>query len=189
MTDPVQFILAVVLLLATPGPTNTVMATGGAVNRGEPPWPFMLAELGGYLAIVFTSRLALLPLIDVHPAAGVVLKCLVVAYLVLTAVKLWRTRPAADPTVGRISARMVFVTTFLNPKGLVFAVAVIPRDSPALLAYFLAFGALVLVIGLGWFIAGRTLGVLSGSRAAALPRLSAAALIGFAVYLAATIVG
>ena len=132
MTDPVQFILAVVLLLATPGPTNTVMATGGAVNRGEPPWPFMLAELGGYLAIVFTSRLVLLPLIDVHPAAGVVLKCLVVAYLVLAAVKLWRTRLAADPTAGRISARMVFVTTFLNPKGLVFAVAVIPRNSPAL---------------------------------------------------------
>ena len=133
MTDPVQFIVAVVLLLATPGPTNTVMATGGAVNRGEPPWSFMLAELGGYLAIVFTSRLVLLPLIDVHPGAGVVLKCRRGRLSCLG-------RPsscgghgsAADPTAGRISARMVFVTTFLNPKGLVFAVAVIPRNSPAL---------------------------------------------------------
>ena len=74
---------------AFPARSNPGPATGGAVNRGEPPWPFMLAELGGYLAIVFTSRLALLPLIDVHPAAGVVLKCLVAAYLVFAAVKLW----------------------------------------------------------------------------------------------------
>ena len=189
MTDPVRFFLAVVLLLATPGPTNTVMATGGAVNRGRSPWPLMLAELTGYLAIILLSRLVLLPLIDVHPLAGMVIKGAVVAYLVFAAVKLWRMHPTAGPAAGTISARMVFVTTFLNPKGLVFAVAVIPRESPALAAYFAAFAVLVLLVGLCWFMAGRTLGVLSGPHAAALPRVGAAALIGFAGYLVTTVIG
>src|SRR5215217_6371640 len=92
MTDPIQFALAVLLLLATPGPTNTVMATAGAVNRGEVPWLFMLAELGGYLAIVLLARLVLSPLIAVYPTVGVALKVLVVCYLVYAAVRLWRTR-------------------------------------------------------------------------------------------------
>ena len=92
MTDPIQFALAVIVLLGVPGPTNTVMATAGAVNRGEWPWLFMLAELAGYLAIILLARLALLPLIDAHPWVGVALKIVVVAYLVFAAIKLWRTR-------------------------------------------------------------------------------------------------
>ncbi|HWA45323.1 MAG TPA: LysE family transporter [Hypericibacter adhaerens] len=188
MTDPVQFALAVLLLLSVPGPTNTVMATAGAVNRGEWPWPFMLGELAGYFAIVLLARLVLLPLIDAVPWLGVALKCLVVLYLVYAAIRLWRTRLGNAGATGRVSVRLVFFTTFLNPKGLIFAIAIIPREHPALWGYFAAFAALVLAIGCCWFMAGRTLGVLAGRRAGVLPRLGSLALLGFAGYLVASLV-
>lgn len=183
MTEPLQFLLAVVLLLAVPGPTNTVMATAGAVNRGEGPWRFMAAELAGYLAIVALARLVLLPLVDVYPAAGVALRLVVVAYLLYAAVRLWRTPIALDQR-RRISPWLVTTTTLLNPKGLVFAISIIPRAHAALWAYFAAFSILVLTIGCAWFLGGRTLAILSGRRAGMLPRLGAVALTGFAAYLA-----
>ena len=183
MTDPLQFLFAVVLLLAVPGPTNTVMATAGAVNRGEGPWRFMAAELAGYLAIVALARLVLLPLIDAWPVAGIALKLLVVAYLLYAALRLWRTPIALDER-RRISPWLVATTTLLNPKGLIFALSVIPRAHQALWAYFVAFAILVLAIGCAWFLGGRTLAIVSGERAGLLPRVGAVALTGFAAYLA-----
>ena len=188
MTDPIQFALAVIVLLGVPGPTNTVMATAGAVNRSERPWLFMLAELAGYLAIILLARLALLPLIDAHPWVGVALKIVVVAYLVFAAIKLWRTRISAEGAHGRVRPQLVAATTFLNPKGLIFAITIIPRDHPMLLAYFAAFGALVLIIGGCWFMAGRTLGILAGPHASILPRVGSVALVGFAGYLVASVI-
>ena len=188
MTDPIQFVLAVLLLLATPGPTNTVMATAGAVNRGEWPWLFMLAELGGYLAIVMLARLVLLPVVDAHPWTGIALKSLVVLYLIYAAIKLWRTRIATEGASDRVSPQLVALTTFLNPKGLIFAITIIPRDHPMLPAFFGAFAVLVLLVGCCWFVAGRTLGVVAGPRAALLPRVGSVALVGFAGYLVASII-
>ncbi len=187
MTDPIGFALAAFILLAVPGPTNTVMATAGAVNRGAAPWPVLLAELLGYLAIVLLAKLALLPLIDAYPWVGVVLKCIVVAYLGYAAFRLWHTRLAADGATGRVNARLVFVTTFLNPKGLIIAIAILPRNDPMLAGYFVAFAVLVLVTGGAWYAAGRTLGVLAGNRASLLPRAGSLVLAGFAGYLATTL--
>lgn len=189
MTDPLQFILAVVLLLAVPGPTNTVMATAGATNRGEAPWPFMAAELVGYLSIIALARLVLLPLTEAFPLVGAGLKVVVVAYLLYAAFRLWRTRLVLTATSDRISGWLVYTTTVLNPKGLVFALTIIPKTHPALWAYFAGFAILVLLIGCAWFMAGRALVVVSGRRASLLPRLGALALTGFAAYLASTLAG
>jgi threonine/homoserine/homoserine lactone efflux protein len=188
LTDPIQFALAVLLILATPGPTNTVMATAGAVNRRDWPWLFMLAELCGYLAIIMLARIVLLPLIDAHHWVGVALKVLVVGYLVFAAIKLWRTPIALDGAAGRISPQMVALTTFLNPKGLIFAVAIFPREHAGLWAFFAGFAVLVLGVGCGWFLAGRTLRLLAGRRASLLPRAGSVALVGFAGYLLASVV-
>ena len=187
MTDPIQFALAVLLLLAAPGPTNTMMALAGAINRNERPWPYLVAALAGYLAIVLLARAALLPLIDAYPWTGIALKALVAVYLIYAAIRLWRT-PISDGTSARVTPQLVALTTFLNPKGLIFALAIIPRDHPALLGYFAAFSAMVLVVAGCWFIAGRVLGVLAGSRANVLPRVGSMALVGFAGYLVASVV-
>ena len=187
MSDPIQFTLAALLLLATPGPTNTVMATAGAVNRSESPWLFMLAELCGYLAIIILARLALLPLINTYPWIGIVLKGCIVAFLLYTAIKLWHTHSPTEGAPDHISARIVFLTTLLNPKGLIFAIAIIPHRHAMLFGFFAGFALLVLAVGGCWFIAGRTLGVLAGPRARILPRIGSLALFGFAGYLATSV--
>ena len=187
MTDPVLFFLAVLTLLATPGPTNTVMATAGAAAAGRSAWPLLAAELLGYLSIITLSRLALLPLIEIYPPLGWVLKLLVVAYLIYAAIKLWRDRIALGQGSAAIGPRLVFVTTLLNPKGLVLAVSVFPRDHPMLLAYFAGFAVVVLCAGFAWFSFGRGLANLAGKRAALLPRVAAVALVGFAGLLAISV--
>ncbi len=186
MSDPLAFVLAVLTLLITPGPTNTVMATAGA-TRLRSPLPLLLAELGGYLAIITLARVALLPLIDLWPAAGVALKLIVIAYLVYAAIRLWRSPLAIGGTSAPVGAPLVALTTFLNPKGLIFAVSVFPREHPQLWAYFLAFAAMVGACGFAWFTLGRGLAAIAGSRATLLPRVGSVALIGFAALLATSV--
>ena len=188
MTDPIAFALATVLLLAVPGPTNTVMATAGAVNRGAGLWRTLLAELAGYLAIVVLARVVLLPLVEAYPWTGVALKGVVVVYLGYAAFRLWRTRLSADTGSGWVSARLVFLTTALNPKGLIIAVAIMPRGDPTALGYFAGLAALIVVTGAAWYGAGRLLWVLAGRRASVLPRAGSLVLVGFAGYVAATLV-
>ncbi len=188
MNDPIQFALAAFLLLVVPGPTNTIMASAGAINGGERPWFALLAELCGYLAIVVLAKLALLPLTDLYPPVGVALKCVVVAYLAYAAFKLWRTRLSAEGASDRVRMRVIFVTTFLNPKGLIIAIAILPREHPMLIGFFGLFAMLVLVTGGAWFMAGRAIGVLAGHRASILPRVGSLVLAGFAGYLATTLV-
>jgi threonine/homoserine/homoserine lactone efflux protein len=135
---------------------------------------------------VLLARLALLPLIDAFPWVSVALKVVVVAYLVYASIKLWRTPFAAEGGSGRVRPRLVALTTFLNPKGLIFAIAIFLRQHPQLWAFFLAFALLVAMVGACWFMVGRTLGVLAGNRARLLPRVGAVALVGFAGYLLAS---
>lgn len=184
MTDPLQFLSAVILLLATPGPTNTVMATAGAGPR-QSPLPLLLAELAGYTAIIAIASLVLVPLIAVWPPAGIILKLLVALYLVAAAVRLWTTPLAIDAATKLVGPRLVFLTTLFNPKGLVFAVAILPRDL-SLIWPHAAFAALVFACGFAWFTLGRGIAALSGRNASILPRVASVALVGFAVLLVGT---
>ena len=183
MTDPLQFLLTVVILLVPPGPTNTVMATAGA-GAPRSPLPLLAAELAGYAAIIVLASLVLVPLVAAWPPAGVIIKLLVIAYLIFAAIRLWGRRIALDAMETVVGPRLVFFTTMLNPKGLIFAVAVFPHDHPQLWAYAGAFAVLVLTCGLIWFSLGRGLAALTGPRAAILPRVASVALLGFAALVA-----
>lgn len=187
MTDPLQFTLSVLLLLGVPGPTNTVMAMAGAVNRSAVVWRFVLAEVVAYLAIIAIYRLAFVPLIDAYPWIGVDLKLAAVAFLAYAAVRLWRSAVRVEGSAGQVGSRLVFATTFLNPKGLVIAVAILPREHPMLALYLAGLVVLVILTGTAWFAAGRVLGRLAGECVRLLPRAGSLILAGFAGYLAATI--
>ena len=188
MSNPVEFILAVLLILATPGPTNTVMATAGASNRGDGPWLYVAGELVGYLAIVLLARLLLLPLIAAVPVLELVLKLAVVGYLLYAAVRLWRRGVKVGADGKKIGPLLVLTTTMLNPKGLIFALSIIPKEHPMLWAFFAGFGAMIVVVGSLWFLFGKALAALSGEHARVIPRVGATALIGFAGYLALSLV-
>jgi threonine/homoserine/homoserine lactone efflux protein len=184
MADPLLYLLAVAMLLATPGPTNTLMATSGATAGIRGSLVLLLAELAGYLIAVEAIRLLLGPVIVAYAPVGVILKVAVSIYLVTVAVRLWR-RPAGATAGGRtVSFANVFTTTLLNPKGLIFALTIIPQQAPGLLGYFAAFAAEVLVFGFAWIAAGAGLGLVAGTRSGALPKLASGALVLFAGYIA-----
>ena len=183
MTDPVLFILAVLSLLATPGPTNTLLATSGATVGVRRSLMLLVAELGGYLISIAVLRIVLGPVIAAQPVVGIVLKVAVAAYLAWIAVALWR-RSEALTGEGAVSLRAVFVTTLLNPKALVFAFGIIPTDHPELAAYVATFALTVPVVGAGWILIGRAIGAVSGEKhAAVVRRVASVALVGFAALL------
>jgi threonine/homoserine/homoserine lactone efflux protein len=183
MTDPLQFLLGALILLAAPGPTNTILALAGA-GSSRSPAGLLAAELAGYAVAIGLSGLVLLPIIASWPPAETIIKLAVAAYLILAAVRLWRT-PFDLATRGAVvGARDVFLATLLNPKGLIVAVAVLPLSDPSLPLHAALFALLVVATGASWFWLGRRVASLSRERSVYIPRAGALALLGFAALVA-----
>ena len=189
MTDPLLFLLAVLTILGTPGPTNTLLATAGATAGMRVSLPLLGAELSGYLVAILLIRGVLSPVIASWPVAGTVLKVMVAAYVAWIAVRLW-AKPAHLTTARRVSFPMVFVTTLLNPKAIVFALTVIPLTHPSLWMYFVAFSACVLSAGFGWIAIGGAIGAAAGgARHLLVQRIAAVVLGAFAGMILASALG
>jgi threonine/homoserine/homoserine lactone efflux protein len=190
MTDPILFILAVLTLLGTPGPTNTLLATSGATAGVRRSLMLLVGEVSGYLIAIAAIRIVLGPVIHASPVVGIALKVAVIAYLVRVAARLWRRGGSLTGGKAGIDMRAVFVTTLLNPKALIFALSIIPAEHPALWAYVAAFATAVPAVGLGWLLAGRAVGAAAGERHAGLiGRIASVALVGFAGVIAASVLG
>ena len=151
MTDLTAFGLAVLAVLVTPGPTNTLLASSGALVGIVRSLPLLLAELAGYTAGILTAHAVLDPLMSSFAGARTALGCAVGIYLVVVAVRVWRTGLGM---VDVISGRDVLVTTLLNPKGLVFALFIIPWQTPATAWYFGLFASILVPVGLSWIALG-----------------------------------
>src|SRR5262245_14691253 len=124
--DQTTFFIGTLSLLATPGPTNTLLATAGAGNGFRRSLPLLAAELLGYFIAIFVLRTAVGPIVAAVPAFGVVLRAAVVLYLIHLAVSLWRHGESELMARGPISFQRVFVTTLLNPKAIIFAFTLLP---------------------------------------------------------------
>jgi threonine/homoserine/homoserine lactone efflux protein len=192
MNEVLPFILAVLGLLATPGPTNTLMAASGAQQGFRRSLPLLFGELCGYF-IAITVWIEVVGAIAIQqPWVAVLAKLVAVAFLLWSAWKLWKGagRPQMD-TAG-ITLNRVFLTTLLNPKGLIFAFAVFPPTSFAgRLPYLGVFAALVVATAIGWIALGAmaargSAGLLTGPR---VERATALALLLFAVALAVQTIG
>lgn len=181
------FVLAVLALLATPGPTNTLMAAAGAQRGVARALPLLVGELGGYL-IAITVWIELVGAAAAgQPLVPVVAKFVAAAFLLWSAWKLWAHAGRADLAQRGITLGRVFGTTLINPKALVFAFAIFPHVGfVARLPYLGVFAGLVIGTAIGWMalgsVAARTsAGLLTSSR---VERITAVALAVFAVLLA-----
>ena len=189
MTDPALFIIAVLSLLAAPGPTNVLLATAGAVAGVRASLRLLGAALAGYVVAVALLRLLLGPVIEAAPVVGIGLKVAVALYLLWIALALWQ-RSASLTGDGAVTMRAVFITTLLNPKSLVFAFGIIPVVHANLWAFFVAFAVAIPVAGLGWVLIGRAIGAASGQRHSGVVRkVASVTLLGFAAMLVGSAFG
>ena len=189
MTNAYLFLLAVLTVLATPGPTNTLLASGSAVAGIRASLPLLLAELAGYLIAVDLVGFLLRPLLAAQPVIGTALKIVVALYLAYMAIQLWRRTGQATSGQAVVTWRGVFIATLLNPKGLIFALAIIPFGRPEVPFYLLAFGLSVVAVGFLWLVAGHLIGAAAGERRRLVPRIASVALVGFAGLIAASAFG
>ncbi len=94
------FTLAVLLLLLTPGPTNTLLAVAGASRGLKASLPLVFAELSGYLATVSLLVFVAAPWLVGQPIAALAVKLASTVWVLLLAARLW-TNPRPPPGRAR----------------------------------------------------------------------------------------
>jgi threonine/homoserine/homoserine lactone efflux protein len=185
MSSLPAFLIAVAAILISPGPTNTLLSTSGALVGLRRSLPLIVMEMAGYLLAIFLVCRFLRPIIDKTGYFALGLRVVFSLYLVLLAYRLWHERIKEVEYSARIvSGTKVFVTTLLNPKAFIFAFAVFPpfADMMQFGAYGAAFLLISLPISIAWIAVGSSIGrFLTDEVRVLLPRLSATVLVVFAV--------
>jgi threonine/homoserine/homoserine lactone efflux protein len=152
-----SFTLASLLLLLTPGPTNTLLGAFGAAIGLRKAAVLTLAEALGY-ALSISLFHAAAAVIAGHSGPVIALKVLAGLWLLHSGVRLW-SEPVipALPQAGA-AFRRVLVTTVLNPKALFVATVVMPELWTGPFAAGLAlFLVLAMLAGTGWTAIGAAL--------------------------------
>jgi threonine/homoserine/homoserine lactone efflux protein len=189
MNDLVLFALASAALLLTPGPTNTLLATSAAMVGARRSCSLILMELAGYglsIAILLSFGQTVLA---TFPSVTQAVRFGLSIYLFYLAGRLWSANPhlSASP----ITRSRVFVTTLLNPKGLVFSFVIFPPITSVKTAtvHAVLFAAITSCVAAGWIIGGAFVGaMILKARMRLMARASAAALAIFGLVLMATVV-
>lgn len=188
MIDTTTSLLGSALILATPGPTNALLASAGGTGAVRRPWGLIAGELLGYGLAITTLRLVGTPAIAALPALAPTLRLVLALYLLFLGCCLWRHDVTIDDE-ATITPGRVFVTTLLNPKAAIFAFALFPEDRVglALLPWALGFAAVIVGCATAWFFVGERARHFGGAPVGALlPRIASVVLVGFAVFVATT---
>ncbi len=194
MTDPLAFFLACAAVLFVPGPTNTLLATSGAAGGFRRSLTLPLAELIGYSISIWTLALLVAPLVNESPLVSITLRGACGAYLIWSAVHLWREGSSTLTSAEPVSFRRVLVTTLLNPKAALFALVIIPylgeRDFAAASPYLVGHAVVTVSASLTWIAVGAVIGVGARSRVGAglIRRVGASALGVFGILLSSSVV-
>lgn len=160
MTELLSIFSVSGLILAMPGPTNTLLLSSSLMRGFAASVPLIATELVAYFVAISTWGVLLQRLMAQHDWIALVLKVLAALYVAWLATKIWRfhSNPAIQPA---ISGRQVFTTTLLNPKAFLFATFVMPESvfaSPMWWAAGMgAFAAALVPVSVGWCLLGRSL--------------------------------
>lgn len=150
------FFLALLGLLMTPGPTNTLLALAGAERGWRRGLLLIPLEVLAYLLVCLPLALLGEAVLSAHPWLGPAIKAVAGAWVAVLAIRLWHL-PKADGAQSVTAAR-VFVTTLLNPKALIIGLVLLPGpDMPLRALLFVGLVAAVAAIwaAMGACLAGR----------------------------------
>lgn len=188
--SPAVFALALCLLLITPGPTNTLLAMAGAGDNRGTALRCLFAELAGYLASILPVHALAAPFLDRHPDLARAVTALAALWVLTLSVRLWG-RALAPATERAVGPGLVFVTTLLNPKGLVIALALLPRNAgPEFMASVALMLAIIPAVAMLWLTLGATvIRRLSARHPLLVMRTASSALAFFAAGLAVRAAG
>jgi len=164
------FIFAILALLLTPGPTNTLLTVGAATRGLRASLPLLAGELFGYLVVVVPLATIAASLLEGRPLLANALRVAAAFWVLFLAVRLWRISSEQDARKepSGVTVGQVFLTTVLNPKAPIIGLVIMPHGGFMEIAPALGlFSALVLAAGTSFL----TLGSLVGKAPILSPRL------------------
>ncbi|HEY4295667.1 MAG TPA: LysE family transporter [Paraburkholderia sp.] len=155
--------VGVVVVLLTPGPTNTLLAAAGLRYGVRRSLPLIAAELAGYLVSISVWGRFLAQAAHALPWLPSLLRVAAGLYIAYLAVDMWRAAVALPDSTQRTNGmRTLFVATLLNPKAVLFAGTIFPAlaftQMPAYVFAMLTFACLAVPIALAWIAFGAALG-------------------------------
>lgn len=189
MTLP-ETALALLVLLAAPGPTNTLLAIAGAERGRSAASRLIPTVLLAYLVSAVPLALVGARLLDALPLARAAITLAAAAWVLWLAVAMWRL-PQAAATGDSVTPRRVAFTTLLNPKALILGLVLLPAaDGLRLAANVALLAAVVAVAALLWTALGAALRRDAGSGLPAPWRRAASVWLGaLALYLLGQVAG
>lgn len=185
------FVAGIALVLAMPGPTNTLLAAVGMRQGFARSARLTGAELAGYLVSITVWGRFLGQAAQIVPWLPTAVRIASSVYIAWLAWRMWhaaRAVPSAAQQV--IGLRTLFTATLLNPKGILFASTIFPAAAfTSLSGYAICmavFSMLLVPIGLGWVLFGAMLGGerLKGIDPARMQRAASIVLGAFSVTVA-----
>jgi threonine/homoserine/homoserine lactone efflux protein len=176
----IQLSLAALALLATPGPTNALLALAGAQSSLRAGLRLIPVVMLCYLAVVAPLLIWGGPLLEKLPLLRPMLTGAAALWVARLAYRLWHLPQTQSATTSAVGARQIAITTLLNPKSLIFGLVLLPSHQP-IWASLIAFLCLLPVVSALWVALGAKL----FARAPWLNKGSAVWLAALSVMLAA----
>lgn len=155
------FVFAILALLLTPGPTNTLLTVGAAARGWRASLPLLFGELAGYLVVVVPLATVAASLLENRPALAVGLRIVAACWVLFLAVRLWRVSSVqkVENETLPVTVGQVFLTTVLNPKAPIIGLVIMPHGALVEIAPALGlFCLLVAGAGTSFLVLGSLVG-------------------------------
>lgn len=150
---------ALVLLLAVPGPTNTLLLRAGMLLGFRTSWKLAFVECLAYVLQVSLWGVALVYLAAYSPWALKATQMAAACYLLYVSYQLWQRKgETITPGKDRFSGLYFFWLTVMNPKGLLIVSFIAPAHTFTALADYALFmttlALVVIPVGSAWIMLG-----------------------------------
>lgn len=157
-----QFCLSLIVLLFAPGPTNALLALGGAEAGAWRTLRLLPLVVVAYACTVLPLAALGADLLRQHLWIQMTVTLAAALWVAWMALTLWRRPAAGAATAGSMNGAKLFVTTLLNPKAFIIGLVLIPGQASQGAAVA-SFFAVLVIAAAAWVLLGAAL---HGERAA-----------------------